>query len=175
MGQQCRSTCDMDRVCSCNGTGGWTHIAYLNMTDPNQQCPQAWREVSFPKRTCRRTSSRYESEYFSIYNNNYSQLHGKVIAYQYGSTDAFELYINRRAPPNTIVTDYIDGVSIPMGNLQDTIFRLLQVQSQRCLQVEPVIMISVLALTPDATGHTPLLPGQACIYINPCKNKVIWL
>ena len=34
--------CDMDRVCGCNGTGGWTRIAYLNMTNPNQQCPQAW-------------------------------------------------------------------------------------------------------------------------------------
>ena len=30
--------CDMDRVCGCNRTGGWTCVAYLNMTDPSQQC-----------------------------------------------------------------------------------------------------------------------------------------
>ena len=26
--------CDMDRVCGCNSTGGWTRVAYFNMTDP---------------------------------------------------------------------------------------------------------------------------------------------
>ena len=30
------------RVCSCNSTGGWARVAYLNMTDPSQQCPSAW-------------------------------------------------------------------------------------------------------------------------------------
>ena len=33
--------CDMDRVCGCTGTGGWTRVAFLNMTDPSQQCPGA--------------------------------------------------------------------------------------------------------------------------------------
>ena len=107
--------CDMDRVCGCNATGGWTRIAYLNMTDPNQQCPQAWREVSSPKRTCRRTSSRCESEYFNTYSINYTSVCGRVIAYQYGSTDAFGPYLNRQAPPNTIESAYIDGVSITHG------------------------------------------------------------
>jgi len=34
--------CDTDRVCGCNSTGGWTRVAYLNMTDSTQQCPSAW-------------------------------------------------------------------------------------------------------------------------------------
>ena len=34
--------CDMDSVCGCNSAGGWTRVAYLNMTDPSQQCPSAW-------------------------------------------------------------------------------------------------------------------------------------
>ena len=34
--------CDMDRVCGCSGSGGWTRVAFLNITDPNQQCPGAW-------------------------------------------------------------------------------------------------------------------------------------
>ena len=33
--------CDVERLCSCNSTGGWTRVAYLNMTDPSQQCPSA--------------------------------------------------------------------------------------------------------------------------------------
>ena len=107
--------CDMDRVCGCNGTGGWTRVAYLNMTDTNQQCPQAWSEVLSPKRTCRRTSSRCESEYFNTYSINYTSVCGRVIAYQYGNTDAFGPYINRQTPPNTIDTAYIDGVSITNG------------------------------------------------------------
>ena len=107
--------CDMDRVCGCNGTGGWTRIAYLNMTDPNQQCPQAWREVSSPKRTCRRTSSRCESEYFNTYSINYTSVCGRVVAYQYGSTDAFGSYLNGHVSPNTIDNAYIDGISITHG------------------------------------------------------------
>ena len=106
--------CNMDRVCGCNGTGGWARVAYLNMTDPNQQCPQAWREVLSPKRACRRTSARCESEYFNTHNINYSGVCGRVIAYQYGSTDAFGPYIIQQATPN-IDTAYVDGISITHG------------------------------------------------------------
>ena len=47
--------CDMDRVCGCNSTGGWTRVAYLNMTDPSQQCLSAWTLQtcsSEPRRLC---------------------------------------------------------------------------------------------------------------------------
>ena len=107
--------CDMDRVCGCNGTGGWARVAYLNMTDPNQQCPQAWREVLSPKRACRRKRERCESEYFNTYDINYSSVCGRVIAYQHGSTDAFGPNINRQAAASTIDTAYVDGVSITHG------------------------------------------------------------
>ena len=52
--------CDMDRVCGCSGTGGWTRVAFLNMTDPNQQCPGAWTlctRSSEPRRLCGRGNS----------------------------------------------------------------------------------------------------------------------
>ena len=52
--------CDMDRVCGCNSTGGWTRVAFLNMTDPNQQCPGAWTlrtRSSEPRRLCGRGNS----------------------------------------------------------------------------------------------------------------------
>ena len=37
------------------GAGEWHHVAYLNMTDPSQQCPPAWREYNYPQfRACGR-------------------------------------------------------------------------------------------------------------------------
>ena len=27
---------------SCGGSTGWRHVAYLNMSDPSQQCPSVW-------------------------------------------------------------------------------------------------------------------------------------
>ena len=42
--------CDMTRECSCSSAsiGGWSRVAYLNMTDPTHQCPPAWREITEP-------------------------------------------------------------------------------------------------------------------------------
>jgi len=35
--------CDMDRVCGCSSTGGWTRVANLNMSDPlSEQCSGEW-------------------------------------------------------------------------------------------------------------------------------------
>ena len=47
--------CSMARRC-CNSTGGWAHVAYLNMTDPTHQCPSVWRQITQPKRTCGRNN-----------------------------------------------------------------------------------------------------------------------
>ena len=29
----------------CGGSTGWRHVAYLNMSDPSQQCPSVWGEI----------------------------------------------------------------------------------------------------------------------------------
>ena len=47
--------CSVNENCCCNESHGkWMRIAYLNMSDPSAQCPQDWREVDSPTRTCRR-------------------------------------------------------------------------------------------------------------------------
>ena len=50
--------CDMARECSCSSAsvGGWSRVAYLNMSDPTHQCPPAWREFIEPVRACGRTN-----------------------------------------------------------------------------------------------------------------------
>ena len=109
--------CDMNRVCSCSGTRGWTRVAYLNMTDPSQQCPSAWTlqtRSSEPRRLCGRTSTTSascDSVTYSTFGINYSHVCGRVIGYQSRAPDAFR---NQRS--QTIEGYYVDGVSLTHGS-----------------------------------------------------------
>ena len=108
--------CDMDRVCDCSGTGGWTRVAYLNMTDPSQQCPSPWTlqtRSSEPWRLCGRGSSGAicNSITYSTFGMNYSHVCGRVIGYQYYSTDAFY-----SSGSQTIEGYYVDGLSLTHGS-----------------------------------------------------------
>ncbi len=123
-GTAVRVYCDMTRECSCSSAsvGGWSRVAYLNMTDPTHQCPPAWREVTQPARTCGRTSTSggCNSVYFSTYNISFSQICGRIIAYQFGSTDAFNSYSSGR---NTRIEDpYVDGVVITHGTEKEHVW-----------------------------------------------------
>ena len=42
---------------SCGGSTGWRRVAYLNMSDPSQQCPSVWREYTTSHRVCDRRSN----------------------------------------------------------------------------------------------------------------------
>ena len=112
--------CDMSRQCCGGTTGGWTRVAYLDMTDPNQQCPSNWQEISTSGvRSCARTNSAGASCDSAFYpntgGNSYSQVCGRVIGYQYCTTDAFG-HIIGNLPNDDINTFYVDGVSITRGN-----------------------------------------------------------
>ena len=111
--------CDMtSRNCSCNTTGGWTRVANLDMTDPNQQCPYGFRLVTrttAPLRTCGRPDSingACVSTTFPVHGIEYSHVCGRVIGYQFGGTDAFHTntFVSR-----SIDTSYVDGVSLSHG------------------------------------------------------------
>ena len=120
--------CDMERVCGCNGTGGWARVAHLNMTDTSQQCPSAWRLITTPKRTCGRTNTTISSggltgggcssEYFSTRGITYNRVCGRVVAYQKGQTDAFAPYVDQTG--DSIDGAYVDGVSITHGQVSRT-------------------------------------------------------
>ena len=75
------------------GSGEWHRIAYLNMTDPSQQCPFPWREYNASNiRVCGRASSSggdCSSASFSISSDPYTRVCGRVIGYQFASPDAF--------------------------------------------------------------------------------------
>ena len=107
--------CDMDRVCGCNSTGGWTRVAYLNTTDTSQQCPGAWRLITTPRRTCGRSTNAAscDSAIFPSNGIRYSHICGRVIGYQDRSPDAFSYYLS--SDPPTIDGYYLDGVSVTHG------------------------------------------------------------
>ena len=89
------------------GPGEWHQVAYLNMSDPTQQCPSAWREYNTGGvRACGRPSTSGGSCAATTYSIDfqYRRVCGRVVGYQFASPDAFL--------PGNISQNYVDGVSI---------------------------------------------------------------
>ena len=111
--------CEMGEVfpAGLNVTGGWVRVANLNMTNPNQQCPENLQRsyTNQPIRLCgKSTDSSCNSVIFTTYGVQYRQVCGRVRGYQYFSTDGFERHSFCPAPC-TIDNPYVDGVSITHG------------------------------------------------------------
>ena len=89
------------------GAGQWHRIAFLNMSDPSQQCPSAWREYNTSGvRACGRaysTEGSCSSETYEAESMVYSRVCGQAIGYQVASPDAF----NRQPNSNNISMDGI--------------------------------------------------------------------
>ena len=93
----------------CSSGGGWTRLAYLDMTDATQNCPSGFRLIqSGGVRACGRHNSGAGcvSVKFRI---SYSQICGRVTGYQYHSPNAFH-------GSSDINSHYVDGVSITRGS-----------------------------------------------------------
>ena len=123
--------CDMTRECSCSSSsasvGEWSRVAYLNMSDPTQQCPSAWREITQPVRTCGRTNQTLihpqfgtdfglggcSSAFFSTHSISYSHVCGRIRSYRIGSPLGF--HPNTAAWYTRIEDPYVEGVVITRG------------------------------------------------------------
>ena len=108
--------CHMETLC--NSGGGWIRVAYLNMSDPTEECPPGFRLYNQNGiRACGRpTSSPVDSCHsvkFPSYSISYSQVCGQVIGYTNGHPDAIAPY---RSQKNNLNGAYVDGVSITRGN-----------------------------------------------------------
>ena len=99
------------------GAGLWNRVTFLNMSDPSQQCPPAWRLVTTGGvRACGRLESSVSSCKGLLYSSisEYQRVCGRVIGYQFSHPDGFgfrplDLNINNDTRP------YVDGVSITYG------------------------------------------------------------
>ena len=103
--------CNMGELCGQDG--GWTRIAYLDMSDITQNCPSGLQElITGGIRVCRRegTTGGCKSNIFQTNGISYSQICGKVVGYQKGTPDG--VHTNN----NNINSAYLDGVSITRGS-----------------------------------------------------------
>ena len=95
---------------SCDGSTGWRRVAYLNMSNPSQQCPSVWQEITTPHRVCGRRSiasgASCEGVTYSTGSEQYDQVCGRITGYQISTPDAFN------GAGRSIDTYYIDGVSV---------------------------------------------------------------
>ena len=107
--------CNMGSLCGSGG--GWTRLAYLDMTDATQNCPSGFSLYqSGGVRACGKQTldNSCVSVQFSSHNINYSQVCGRVTGYSYGSIDAL----------NTRGVDF-EGVSITRGSFRQKVWSFI--------------------------------------------------
>ena len=96
----------------CGGSFGWRRVAYLDMSDPSQQCPSVWQEITTPHRVCgrRSTGPSCDGVTYSTGSEQYDQVCGRIIGYQIGSPTSF------RGSSLSINNLYVDGISVTHGS-----------------------------------------------------------
>uniref|UniRef100_A0A1X7TJ08 Fibrinogen C-terminal domain-containing protein n=1 Tax=Amphimedon queenslandica TaxID=400682 RepID=A0A1X7TJ08_AMPQE len=115
--------CNMNEEELCGLGGGWTRLAYLDMTDATVNCPSGFRLYqSGGVRACGRATSGCVSVQFPSNGISYSQVCGRVVGYQYASTDAVPAHGVRH---NDINSYYVDGVSITHGSPRQHVWTLM--------------------------------------------------
>ena len=126
----------------CGGLG-WRRVVYLNMSDPTQQCPSVWQEITTPHRVCgrRSTSPSCEGLTYSTGSEQYDQVCGRIIGYQLGSTDSF------RGSGQSINTYYVDGISVTRGSPRRHIWTFSNGLDELSTNYSP-------AICPCVTGST---------------------
>uniref|UniRef100_A0A1X7UJ42 Fibrinogen C-terminal domain-containing protein n=1 Tax=Amphimedon queenslandica TaxID=400682 RepID=A0A1X7UJ42_AMPQE len=114
--------CDMEGR-NCDGKGGWTRVAFLNMTQPGATCPSGELispYISSVDSLCWNANSLIAdyysdtgcaSAFFPSTGNNYTEVCGQVRGYQSGRLHAF----HTPNYTNNIDSSYVEGVSITHG------------------------------------------------------------
>ena len=117
--------CNMKELCGSGG--GWTRLAYLDMTDSTENCPSGFKMYqSGGVRACGRTTSSVgscTSVQFPSNGISYSQVCGRVVGYQWGSSDAVNDAPHHNH--NDINSYYVDGVSITRGSPRQHVWTLM--------------------------------------------------
>ena len=115
--------CNMGQLCGSGG--GWSRLAYLDMTDATENCPSGFKLYQLGEvRACGRATSSVgscTSVQFPSNDISYSQVCGRVVGYQYGTPDA----VDPRPIINDINSHYVDGVSITRGSPRQHVWTLM--------------------------------------------------
>ena len=112
--------CNMDVLCGVEG--GWTRLAHLDMSDSGEKCPYElteWPYYYYERlyRVCGRPNNfgGCKSVKFPTNGIAYTQICGRVIGYQKGSTDGIR-------SSGSINSAYLDGVSITRGSPREHVW-----------------------------------------------------
>ena len=157
-GSAVRVLCDMTLACKGVG-GGWMQVAKLDMTNDSHQCPNGTRlrtdllashnirlcGINFDGRGCSSTT-------FNTHGIGYTQVCGKIIAYQYAATDGFPQCTNV-----TIDDLYVDGISLTHGrNLRRHIWTFASALSE----LGNDCLCTNIHQTPSANRYPPTFVGN---------------
>ena len=103
---------------TCGSTGGWRRVVYLDMTDPNTNCPSGWQlNTRYSKRTCDTGYGGFltcDSVFFPVGGGAYNRVCGTIRGFQFQFTSAFRFY--HRGVATTIDEAYVCGVSLTHGS-----------------------------------------------------------
>ena len=102
------------RPCNCR-RAGWTRVAHLNMSDPQQICPSNWSLNTSPVSGCGRSSiggQTCDSVVYPVNGLTYRRVCGRIIAYHKGYSEGFDsgLFSSR-----SIEAAYVSGISLTHG------------------------------------------------------------
>ena len=140
----------------CGNEGGWTRLAFLNMSDSTVNCPTGFRLYqSGGVRVCGRSVSGSGSCSSVQYPSNgisYSQICGRVIGYYYQTPDGIH---NR-----DINSYYVDGVSITRGSPRQHVWTLIGGYCP-CPSNPSAPFVGSNYFCESGTGD-PLWDGQGC-------------
>ena len=104
---------------NCGGEGGWTRVAYLNMTDTSSQCPTNFSIMTVNnERFCIKDHKGCVTLPSKTITITYTQVCGYARGYTYYRPDAFYgddaiNYVRGRNEP--LSGNYVDGISITYG------------------------------------------------------------
>ena len=91
-------------------------VISINVSNTTDSCPTGLRTLTSPRRLCTKSTDLggCSSAKLDVHGVQYSQVCGKIIGYQYQSTDAFGPYYHDR----TLTVDgrYVDGISLTHGS-----------------------------------------------------------
>ena len=96
--------CAMNLTRCGNITGGWTRVAHIDMTNPDETCPSPLNTITSPRSCSHPGGAGCSSVSYSTLGVPFTQVCGRAIGYQYYSTGAFI--------GNDINGFYVDGLSI---------------------------------------------------------------
>ena len=172
----------------CGGSGGWRRVVYLNMADPNTNCPSGWNLTSHSKRTCGRANTRSpscDSVFFPVSGGDYTSVCGSIRAYQFGNIDAFEAY--HYGHVTTINGAYVSGVSLTHGSPRQHIWTFAAAATETrtnfegcpctgaSVTIPPFVGGDYFCESGVNSGHTggfhpedPLWDGQGCSSSSTC-------